>query len=664
MSLNNKIDMVSVEDISGFEFFIPKYQRGYRWNRQQVTDLLIDLYDYFIVRKETTDYSLQPLVVKRRIKNYSILKGRVNSLLDNTSDSNLCINELEHLISKECQWEVIDGQQRLTTLFIMLKVLNLKIPFDIEYQTRPQSKDFLNNYLDKIGKSKESIDYYHMHKAYVAIKGWEARHKLKHSSITAANDELIFLRDCLMKRVKFIWYESVGEDPIKVFTRINIGKIGLTNAELIRALFLNCTNFKGESLDSLHLLQLNIAKKWDEIEYSLQKKDFWLFLSDTSVSYYTHIDFIFKLISSQNMLELEPENLIQTGQDNYSVYRYFSIVITNKIRKQERNAIEEINDIWNTVVNVYNTFTEWFNDEFLYHYIGFLLWNCEKDKSDKFKLIQDLIEEWKKKSKKQFLKDVKEKIKNEIINCKADEVISLDFEKHKSKIFKILLLHNIQSVLATLDVQQQSKYEMNVFYKFPFHLFKSESWNVEHIDSATSNELKSLKEKKAWAHAILDDSSNRIKRKIRRELKNLINSPKYDDVTFKKLYDETMEQVKIQDVLLTSVDKGPDCPEDNERMHIWNLALLDERTNKSYHNYLFSLKREFVINKEKGNSCHLNDNGRIVVDGRETAFVPPCTKQVFLKYYTNNSNNLLNWGKTDAKAYLEDIKEQLKDFLK
>ena len=113
MSLNNKIDMVSVEDISGFEFFIPKYQRGYRWNRQQVTDLLIDLYDYFIVRKETTDYSLQPLVVKRRIKNYSILKGRVNSLLDNTSDSNLCINELEHLISKECQWEVIDGQQRV-----------------------------------------------------------------------------------------------------------------------------------------------------------------------------------------------------------------------------------------------------------------------------------------------------------------------------------------------------------------------------------------------------------------------------------------------------------------------------------------------------------------------------------------------------------------------
>lgn len=659
MSLNNNIEMVSVEDISGFEFFIPKYQRGYRWKCQQVIDLLNDLYDYFIVRKESSDYSLQPLVVKRRVKELSELQKDISFLSDNDIDSDTYIKELELLISKNCQWEVIDGQQRLTTLYIILKALNKNSLFSIEYQTRPNSKEFLEKHLGELSKSKEFIDYYHMHGAYVATQRWIG-HQFGYN--TSHNDKMEFLINCIEKRVKFIWYESTNEHPIKVFTRINIGKISLTNAELIKAMFLNSTNYRDESFDSFHLLQLDIAKKWDEIEYSLQKKDFWLFLTETSDSYVTHIDFIFKLICNQNMLKLPPNALAQTGKDNDRVFRYFSAAITKGITDEKRMPIDVIKEIWNIVVSVFDTFTEWFNDEFLYHYIGFLIWNCEKDKSDKFSLIQNLISDWKSNNKKQFLNDVKEQIKNKI-NCKADELYQLDFNINKSKIFKILLLHNIQTVLTTLDVQQKSKYEMNVFYKFPFHLFKSESWNVEHIDSATSNELKSLKEKKAWAHAILDDNSNKINRKRKKELQSLIECDTFDDDSFKVLYDNTMPMIKVQDALKTLVNNGPDC-QDNERMHIWNLALLDEKTNKTYHNYLFCLKREFVINKEKGIACHLDDDGTIKIDGKETAFVPPCTKQVFLKYYTNSSNNLLNWGKKDAVAYIEDIKNKLEDFLK
>lgn len=663
MSLDNIIEMVSVDDIYGFDFFIPKYQRGYRWNRQQVTDLLDDLYDYFVVRKEPFDYSLQPLVVKRGVKNLSNLKQRVCHINNDSFDPDKYIDELESLISEECQWEVIDGQQRLTTLYIILKVLDTEAPFTIEYQTHPNSKDFLKNHLHELSESKEYIDYYYMHGAYVTVERWVGQ-KYGYNSINANNTELVFLKDCIKKRVRFIWYESVGEDPIKVFTRINSGKIGLTNAELIKAILLNSTHFKGESLDSLHHMKLSIAKKWDEIEYSLQKKDFWLFLTDTSVAYDTHIDFIFKLICEQNMLQLPKEALPQIGNDNNRVYRYFSAIVTNRTKTQNTKALNVINEIWNKIVNVYNTLTEWFNDEFLYHYIGFLFWNCERDKSDKFKLIQELIEEWGKQNKRVFLEGIKNRIRDKIINCGVDKLNQLNFETDRLKIFKILLLHNIQSVLATLNVQQKSKYEMNVFYKFPFHLFKSESWNVEHIDSATSNELRSLKEKKAWAHAILDDTSYKIERRTRTKLEKLTQSNNYDDDSFKELYYETMKKVRVQDALLTSVDKGPNCPEDNERMHIWNLALLDEKTNKSYHNYLFSLKRAFVINKEKGNACHLNNDGIIEVDGRETAFVPPCTKQVFLKYYSEESNNLMNWGRKDADAYLTDIEEKLKDFLK
>lgn len=662
MDYNNKIEMFSVGEITGFEFFIPKYQRGYRWESQQVTDLLNDFYDFFVVRKESSDYCLQPLVVKKRVKNLSDLKSDISTILTYNSDSDQCINDLESLISRNCQWEVIDGQQRLTTLFIMLKVLNNNIPFSIDYQTRPNSKSYLGQYLENLKKSKINIDYYHMHGAYVATKRWIG-HKFGYYNYHT-NNEYKFLIDCIEKRVKFIWYECVNEHPIKVFTRINIGKIALTNAELIKALFLNRTNFKGYNIESLYLLQLEIAKKWDEIEYSLQKKDFWLFLTDTSISYDTHIDYIFKLISVQNMLNLSPNELSQIGKDKYSVYRYFSTAISSDNIQVQGKTINVIKKIWNTVVNVYDTFTEWFNDAFLYHYVGFLIWSYEKDKLDKFKLIQELIIEWEQVDKTVFLNTVKRRIKESIIKCNADNLNKLHFNKNKPKIFKVLLLHNIQSVIATIDVQQQSKYEMNVFYKFPFHLFKSESWNVEHIDSATSNELTSLKEKKAWARAILDDSSNIIDEDTRLKLNALISAKENDDETFKNLYEIVMPKVKVQDALQTVVENVPDCTGDNERMYLWNLTLLDEKTNKTYHNYLFSLKRTFVINKEKGYSCHLNDDGIIIVDGRETAFVPPCTKQVFLKYYTENSNNLLNWGKADAEAYVEDIRIKLKDFLK
>ena len=104
--------------------------------------------------------------------------------------------------------------------------------------------------------------------------------------------------------------------------------------------------------------------------------------------------------------------------------------------------------------------------------------------------------------------------------------------------------------------------------------------------------------------------------------------------------------------------------EDNERMHIWNLALLDEGTNKSYKNSIFSVKRAFVIYKEMGHHCKLKDNGTVEIDeNKAIAFIPPCTKHVFMKYYTKDANNLLVLSKLDAEAYLRDIESKLEHFL-
>ena len=95
----NKIELKSVSELLKKNFFIPSYQRGYRWTKQQVKDLLNDVNEFQPEKNKDTNeetwYCLQPLVV----------------------------SEMDSNRKKECQlpeneywYEVVDGQQRLTTI--------------------------------------------------------------------------------------------------------------------------------------------------------------------------------------------------------------------------------------------------------------------------------------------------------------------------------------------------------------------------------------------------------------------------------------------------------------------------------------------------------------------------------------------------------------------
>ena len=312
----NKIELKSVNELLGMKFFIPSYQRGYRWTEQQVKDLLNDVNE-FIQNKNSDFYSLQPLVVKKRWPEKALeeIKGKTS------------IEEIENYINK-CEWEVIDGQQRLTTIYIILKYLGFEKSYGIDYQTRGKFGSFLDTIKDKTIASDnlndayayiikdyetfDNIDFYHVFTSYSTIKHWfEVEHK---------DDEKVKKKDFishLLKNVKFIWYESVGEDPIKVFTRLNIGKIKLTNSELIKALMLNRSNFKDESSRHIQLRQQEIASEWDNIEYTLQNDEFWLFLHEKDYRKPTRIDFIFDLICEENPFKVGITNI---GSDDYKTF--------------------------------------------------------------------------------------------------------------------------------------------------------------------------------------------------------------------------------------------------------------------------------------------------------------------------------------------------------
>lgn len=80
----------------------------------------------------------------------------------------------------------------------------------------------------------------------------------------------------------------------------------MTDSELIKALFLNASNFKNQDQESIRLQQIEIANEWDEIEYTLQNDEFWLFIQNNlKYSKPTRIDYIFDLIRNKDALELK-----------------------------------------------------------------------------------------------------------------------------------------------------------------------------------------------------------------------------------------------------------------------------------------------------------------------------------------------------------------------
>lgn len=632
--MNSKIELKSISELLGMTFFIPSYQRGYRWTKQQVKDLLNDIQE-FIDKKHEGFYCIQPLVVKKGIPNE--MECDFKEKLSTIENNDNLLQEIENILSKFTRWEVIDGQQRLTTIYILLSHLNEVNHYTIEYETRTDSKDFLK----KIEADVENpnIDYYHMIEAKKQIIEW-------FENRVENGDN--FLKT-LFEKVKFIWYELENENPIKVFTRLNIGKISLTNAELIKALFLNKSNFQGNDY-KIRLQQQEIASEWDSIEFALQYDEFWLFLNDKNYDKPTRIDLIFDLICNKNILELTNEDVKDTGIDEYQTFRYFYAWF-KKCENRDR-----IVECWKEVKKIFQIFEEWFNDLELYHYVGYLLSDVNGQRISKLQ-ISDLTDQWNEvnQTKDRFVNNyLIQKIKETLSAC-SDLNKQYETAKNlKTQCRPILLLHNIQTVIIqNKNLRNNEKYKLPVFYKFPFHLFKNEKWDVEHIDSATENQLESDKEQKEWLkYSLLEINDNELKKEIYTFIQTKEGEEKLD---FSNLFNQVTAYYRQS--------KTEERLSDNEKNNLWNFCLLDSSTNRSYGNAIFPAKRRILVGKDQGKKYEINDELEVKENDGNIAFVPPCTKNVFLKYFSHSTNNLREWDKSDAEAYLKNIETILSMFL-
>ena len=581
----NTIRMKSVRELVGTtenssveRYKISSYQRGYRWKaEEQVRALLEDVRDFCEGKDEI--YCLQPIVVA---------KGK-----DEKGEF----------------WEVIDGQQRLTTLFLLLHVLGEKV-YDIDFEVRVNSAHLLTDIVaGKAVDIDKSPDAYFMSEAYNYIKDWVGKQ-------TQGNDESKSLDvDKLRNQVQVIWYEVAltsattaeqEKEKIDIFNRLNIGKIPLDDAELLRALFLN--HIVGEGTHDDVLLKGIFATEWQEMEYFLQKDDVWGFLNPEDKAMRNRILLLFRVVAQAKTSQ---------GRATFCYYE-------NELRElshEERRA--KVQDYWKETKRLFAFIRACYNDQHLYHLLGlcFALKLCK---------LNELVE-LSKMEKTKFRSVIKTKIKEKFKNVKLE---ILNYNDNAADIKNVLLLFNV----LTMD-QQGSLFQQ----RFPFHKYHQNVWSLEHIHAQKSEAVQgNIGEQLANMHKELEELDKAEIPELQSHIEEILAQLK----TLQKKESLNEEDIPTFNQLMLNFEALFSDDASSGMHEMSNMALLTKDDNAALNNSCFAYKRIVLLQLE-----------------RKGKFIPPCTHNVFLKVYSPIGAPSYKWGKADREAYLKAMKEVVKEFI-
>lgn len=621
--MENTLKLIPVGQLRGKKYNIESYQRGYKWGKKEILELLNDIEGY---DEHQGLYCLQPLILQQigtdKIRFWDELK-EVEVFKDN---------------------EVVDGQQRLTTLYLIIKYLVFKkwidesLLYEIDFRTRTRSGEFLKNHLHLIydidlatitDKDIASGNYENVDSVNELWKNFVAEHPTFDNvdiyhffTVTSylirwmeinftEKDSRIFINK-LLESVKVIWYylefSENKEKIITVFLNNNKGKISLTSSELIKAL--HVLNIKNREADSISLLKINqFALEWDAVEKQLQDDRFWFFIQPDHSKYKegTRIDYLFDLDLKKPAIS-----------DDLYAYR--------QIEKQF-NEDKNISKSWEDVLKLYYKLLNWYEDLEVYHYVGFLI-------NSNIKNLYQLIKETNGKNRKDLIDSLKNYIVLEFSKESEDKetqnmffrysLHNLHYEDFYRETLRILMLHNILYYLDNM-----------AGFKFPFELFVKEKWSIEHIIPQNPKEINEIKILHQWYTDVLAYLGRSLEKEFVDKILDYASIP----------------ELKKNKELTQKLDRL--AKESEEITHdLNNLLLLDRNTNSALSNKLFALKRKKILEFDR--------NG--VNDNKKPVFIPIETLNAFNKVYSDNIN-IENWTKEDGDKYLKAIENRLITFL-
>ena len=607
--------ITSIDKLMGRTFFVPGYQRGYRWGRQEVEALLNDLWEFYLQTdgEKNTFYCLQPIVL------YKDEQAREN---------------------------LLDGQQRLTTIYLLLSYLDSrrreegydKPLFTLEYATREDSADFLAK---KLFASEESevasnVDYHYMRAAYGYIKYWFTQAP-KHPGAAGKLIPLLLDEDGKGPNVRVIeYYVEDDSDPIEVFLRLNQGKIPLTDAELTKALFLQSDKYDAKLLPYVSPKLDLIAGEWYAYEQQLSVPKFWHFISpydaqSTPPSIRLLLELAARDLQSATSYKNTPE-LWESKKYTHPCYTIFSDYLQG-YSGEER--LKKIGEIWERIYTIFGLISEWYEDQELYHYVGYLM--CTES-SKRITLLRKLLKQAKTCTAPEFKASLRRAIGKKIERIRLNE---LSYEESQADIHQVLLLHNIHQHIFTSEQ-----------IRFPFDLYTKEKWSLEHIYAQQSEPLRNREEQIGFIEehiatfrqdAFGDDKETSSLIAELEGIRSKIQEPEKTESERVSLFENALELITAFEVK----HMGDTVP-----LHgLQNLCLLSRGVNSSLSNRTFARKREIM-----------REIMREIVMKATQEYIPMATRRVFLKYYSASPKDNAYWRREDAEAYMEHIRSVCKHY--
>lgn len=229
-------------------YLIPMYQRNYAWGNSEIEQLIVDIMDAQIDAKNSKEY-----------KNYYL--------------GTLVVFERPQLSSKRKVFEVIDGQQRFTTLSLLIIYLKnyfttIDSDYDmswykeqnIEFESRPKSTQTLELLLN------ENLETYeHLHEAKLnpaIINGYKSISEVMESKFITPNNENQQSTTTLEEFCDYLFqYVQIARVPVPDETDLNH--------------YFEVMNNRGEQLEKHEIIKarlLSVIEKADENEIALADK--------------------------------------------------------------------------------------------------------------------------------------------------------------------------------------------------------------------------------------------------------------------------------------------------------------------------------------------------------------------------------------------------------
>lgn len=585
-----------IKDIKDSE--IPNYQRGYKWEISNVEDLLND----------------------------------INSINDNDKKEH-CLHNLT-IIENENKWEIVDGQQRLTTIFLILKYLG-KEYYSLSYKIRTETECFLNNEIDDIIKNLKDNKY---------KKELELFNDVKNKNNNYNKQDIYYI--CRALFIIYNWFNKNYKDkPIEefieklesvyfykhgiktnikgetIFSNLNSGRVPLTYIELIKAdLIINISKLETKGNENEILInekRSNIGRLWDEMESWLAQDEVWYWITPKNNSV-NKLSLLFNLCSE-----------LKEGKNIYE--KYYNYVYDKNLKCD----YSKIKTIWENIKNYYYTIKDWYLDNDLYHLIGIIV---------SFDInINEFIEN---NSNIKNKNELKSKLKNEIIRhlkltnkdnkLKLGDIdyLELDYNNDKDEVNKIFTLLNC------LEGYNNKDNRFNEHFRYRFDIHNKYKWSIEHIIPRNPKKDTILDYFNDIIKILYNEQNEELE-KIKGEIKEKLNEAKY------KEFNGSIEKLKLSNNDKLKEEFIEDFNNIININNIGNLALLGIDTNSSLKNNIFKEKRNILLK-------FISNEGR---------FIPPLTLKVFSKTFDGANGEEMYWTHEDFNKYEEYQEKKLKYFI-